>query len=44
VQRFVTLTFNARLFPRFLCPSKRFLTIQQFCYPVQSLSQSPKFF
>lgn len=44
MQRFVTLTFNTRLFPRFLSMSlKKILTIQQFCYsrvqslPIQSL-------
>lgn len=39
MQRFVTLTFNMRLFPHFLSMSlKKILTIQQFCYPrVQSL-------
>lgn len=48
MQRFVTLIFNTRLFPRFLSMSlKKILTIQQFCYPrIQSFpnSISPEFF
>lgn len=46
MQRFVTLTFHTRLFPRFLSMSlKKILTIQQFCYPpVHNLSQPLEFF